>query len=470
MSVGWAHGDFAALPTVVLVEIFEHLSFSDKLQASSTCRAWRECLFHPRFWTTLTIRFSRKRNAWRKAEFLAKKCGRFVRHFTLEFDCTSPQIVQQCIAVLAFLGENRQLASLCLRPTACVVAWPLYPCDGSRCAGNENETIGIYDRFLEVLGQVICTTDHLEHFSLGCLEDLFHHCDGFLTLLSLHQRRSLSQLHLASVKQDPDHYPIPEIHFRHLQQFERLTTLSIDYDYVCDQLLLLLSERGLLSEFGVHVHGLDEQQAVCEGSWLELRRCCPKLRVTITLLHTCEPWGAIKGLLCAAIPLVKFQAFFSDAFQSNVVDLLSAQYAETLEVLAVVSALLASDGGMPRRTFAVRAESPVVMLTWRCHRLSSLKLVGHEIADTELIAIARLRGPKLKELVVPADCVSAGSSGGPYYTELCPADVKNLESEVSLGLQRSWTLTNLQSPVRDELEEVRSYMSSLQELQGYAAT
>ncbi|KAL1431226.1 hypothetical protein MTO96_014604 [Rhipicephalus appendiculatus] len=468
MSVGWAHGDFAALPSVVLVEIYEYLSFRDKLKASSTCRAWRDCLFHPRFWTTLTIRFSRKRNAWRQAEFLAKKCGRFVRHFTLEFDCTSPQIVQQCIAILALLGENRQLASLCLRPTACVVAWPHRLYDASKCSGNENETIAVYDRFLEVIGQVICTSCHLEYFSLGCLEDLFHHSDSFLTLLSLHQRRSLSHLHLASVKEDPDHYPIPEIHFWHLQHFECLSTLSIDYDYICDQLLLLLSERSVLLKLVLHVHGLDDQQTVCEGSWLELSRRCPKLRVTITLLHTCEPWSAIKGLLNAAIPLARFQSYFSDGFRSDVFDLLSAQYAETLEAVAVVSALSGSEG-IPQRTFAVRAESPVVMLAWRCHRLRSLKLVGHEIADFDLIAVARLRGPQLKELVIPADCVSGSSNGGPYYSELRLTDVKHLETEVSLSLQRTWTLTNLQSPVQNEMGEIRSYMRSLQELQGYTS-
>ncbi|KAH7961165.1 hypothetical protein HPB52_004344 [Rhipicephalus sanguineus] len=434
MSVGWAHGDFAALPSVVLVEIYEYLSFRDKLKASSTCRAWRDCLFHPRFWTTLTIRFSRKRNAWRQAEFLAKKCGRFVRHFTLEFDCTSPQIVQQCIAILALLGENRQLASLSLRPTACVVAWPHRLYDASKCSGNESETIAVYDRFLEVIGQVICTSCHLEYFSLGCLEDLFHHSDSFLTLLSLHQRRSLSQLHLASVKEDPDHYPIPEIHFWHLQHFECLSTLSIDYDYVCDQLLLLLSERSVLLKLVLHVHGLDDQQTVCEGSWLELSRRCPKLRVTITLLHTCEPWSAIKGLLNAAIPLARFQSYFSDGFRSDVFDLLSAQYAETLEAVAVVSALS-----------------------------------GHEIADFDLIAVARLRGPQLKELVIPADCVSGSSNGGPYYSELRLTDVKHLETEVSLSLQRTWTLTNLQSPVQNEMGEIRSYMRSLQELQGYTS-
>ncbi|KAH8042534.1 hypothetical protein HPB51_023862 [Rhipicephalus microplus] len=357
MSVGWAHGNFAALPSVVLVEIYEYLSFRDKLKASSTCRAWRDCLFHPRFWTTLTIRLGRKRNAWRQAEFLAKKCGRFVRHFTLEFDCTSPQIVQQCIAVLALLGENRQLTSLCLRPTACVVAWP-------------------------------------------------------------HRL-----------------YDAPNV-----QAMKAKPSLSTT----------------------------DDQQTVCEGSWLELSRRCPKLRVTIALLHTCEPWSAIKGLLNAAIPLAKFQSYFSDGFRSDVLDLLSAQYAETLEAVTVVSALSGIEG-IPQRTFAVRAESPVVMLAWRCHRLRSLKLVGHEIADFDLIAVARLRGPQLKELVIPADCVSGSSIGGPYYSELRLADVEHLETEVSLSLQRTWTLTNRQSPAQNEMGEIRSYMRSIQELQSYTS-
>ncbi|CAN7992814.1 unnamed protein product [Ixodes hexagonus] len=473
MSAGCAvcgnFADFAALPSVVLVEIYKRLSFQDRLRASSTCRAWRDCLFHPRFWTSLTIRLGRKRNNWRRAEFLARKCGRFVRHFTLEFDCSSAQIVSQCIAVLGLLGDNRQLVSLCLCPTACVVAWPLCSCGegGSRvnvCAANENETVAVYDRFLEVIRQVIRTSVFLEHLSLGCLEDLVHQADSLLSLLALHQRR---QLHLASVKEDPDHYPIPEVRLRRLQSLERLSTLSIDYDYVCDQLLLLLGERTQLVSMVLHVHGLDDQQRVCDDSWSELRRRCPQLRVALVLLHTCESLITVRSLLSPALPLRDFQSYYSDGFRGEVLDVLSARYADTLQAVAVVNAL--SEGqSTPRRTFAVRAESPVVMLAWRCHQLSSLRLVGHEIADTDVIAIARLRGPQLKELVVSADCVSE-SSGGPYYSELRSADVRLLESEVSKSLLRTWTLSAIRSPVQNETGETRSYLKTLQELQSYSS-
>uniref|UniRef100_A0A131XUJ6 Putative f-box n=1 Tax=Ixodes ricinus TaxID=34613 RepID=A0A131XUJ6_IXORI len=474
MSAGWAvcgnFADFAALPSVVLVEIYKHLSFEDRLRASSTCRAWRDCLFHPRFWTSLTVRLGRKRNKWRRAEFLARKCGRFVRHFELEFDCSSGQIVSQCIAVLTLLGDNRQLASLSLRPTACVVAWPLCSCGGSRangCAANENETVAVYDRFVEAIRQVIRTSVSLEHLSLGCLEDLVLQSDSLLALLALHQRRSLRQLHLASAKEDPDHYPIPEVRLRRLQSLERLSTLGVDYDYVCDQLLLLLGEQTQLLSLVLHVHGLDDRQRVCDRSWEELRRSCPRLRVTLVLLHTCESLSTVRSVLSPAMPLRDFRSYFSEGFRGEVLDVLSARYAETLQTVAVVNAL--SEGqSTPRRTFAVRAESPVVMLAWRCHQLGCLQLVGHEIADTDVIAIARLRGPQLKELVVPADCVSE-SSGGPYYSELRPADVRLLEAEVSSSLLRTWTLSALRSPAQSETGQTRSYLRTLQQLQSYGS-
>ncbi|EEC16721.1 F-box containing protein, putative, partial [Ixodes scapularis] len=390
MSAGWAvcgnFADFATLPSVVLVEIYKHLSFEDRLRASSTCRAWRDCLFHPRFWTSLTVRLGRKRNKWRRAEFLARKCGRFVRHFELEFDCSSGQIVSQCIAVLTLLGDNRQLASLSLRPTACVLQ--LKPKKG--------QLLAFSPRFVEAIRQVIRTSVSLEHLSLGCLEDLVLQSDSLLALLALHQRR---QLHLASAKEDPDHYPIPEVRLRRLQSLERLSTLGVDYDYVCDQLLLLLGEHTQLLSLVLHVHGLDDHQRVCDRSWAELRRSCPRLRVTLVLLHTCESLSTVRSVLSPAMPLRDFRSYFSEGFRGEVLDVLSARYAETLQTVAVVNAL--SEGqSTPRRTFAVRAESPVVMLAWRCHQLGSLQLVGHEIADTDVIAIARLRGPQLKELVV----------------------------------------------------------------------
>lgn len=421
-------------------------------------------MFHPLFWTRLNIKFCLKKNCWRRAEFLSKKCGRFVRYVTLEFDCTSAIIIQQCITVLNLLGENRQLQTLLLRPTACVVEWPVV----ANGRSNENETSVAYDRFLEAIKQVIRTATHLEHLSLGCLEDLLQHSDHLLALLSLHHRHSLSHLHLASVKDNPDHYPIPEIRLGILSVFDRLRTLSIDYDYVCDHLLLLLADRvAPLSQLVLHVHGLEDgyQKSIKDSSWARLVSSAPQLRVALILLHTCEPWTAVEGLLNPSMPLAEFRSYYCDAFRGEVLDHLWGRYAETLCTVAVVNALTEEEA-VPQRTFSVRAESPVVMLAWRCHRLASLRLVGHEIADTDLIAVARLRGPQLKELHVPLDCVSEGGSGGPFYSELCPTDVKRLEAEVSTSLQRKWTLDAAQSPVEPERGAYRSYLKSLQLLQG----
>lgn len=94
---------------------------------------------------------------------------------------------------------------------------------------------------------------------------------------------------------------------------------------------------------------------------------------------------------------------------------------------------------------------------------------GHEIADTDVIAIARLRGSQLKELMVPADCVSE-SSGGPYYSELRPSDVRLLEAEVSSSLLRTWTLSTLRSPAQSETGQTRSYLRTLQQLQSYGGS
>ena len=46
------HGDYSALPTVVLTKVFSLLSFGDCLRASATCKHWRLSLLHdsPRLW------------------------------------------------------------------------------------------------------------------------------------------------------------------------------------------------------------------------------------------------------------------------------------------------------------------------------------------------------------------------------------------------------------------------------------
>lgn len=63
----------------------------------------------------------------------------------------------------------------------------------------------------------------LEALSLGCSEDLTNHAAEFVELLGQHQARSLRHLRLASVKDDPEFYPLEELHPSLFKPFYKLT-------------------------------------------------------------------------------------------------------------------------------------------------------------------------------------------------------------------------------------------------------
>ncbi|KAK7081412.1 A Receptor for Ubiquitination Targets [Halocaridina rubra] len=90
---------------------------------------------------------------------------------------------------------------------------------------------------------------------------------------------------------------------------------------------------------------------------------------------------------------------------------------------------------------------PLVMLSWKCKNLQHLTLLGYGYAGSDVVAIARLRGTGLKELLIPEDCLEADDSHEIANEE----DVDNIAEDVSAGLSRTWrplTLTELHPCMR----------------------
>lgn len=64
------------LPDVLLLHIYAYLSFSDRLSASSTCKNWREILFHPLNWPH--VRFCFVKDNPDREKFLKLRTGHFL--------------------------------------------------------------------------------------------------------------------------------------------------------------------------------------------------------------------------------------------------------------------------------------------------------------------------------------------------------------------------------------------------------
>lgn len=114
--------DWALLPSVLIVEILSYITQSDRLKASSVCKRWRSCLFHPQLWKRITIRTSQNKRD--SSRFLANACGRFVKECIVKFNSHDIEEVKECMKVLRILLENKNLQVLSVEPSGCHTEWP----------------------------------------------------------------------------------------------------------------------------------------------------------------------------------------------------------------------------------------------------------------------------------------------------------------------------------------------------------
>ncbi|XP_053553809.1 F-box only protein 33 [Bombina bombina] len=75
----------SSLPSELIVHIFSFLPAPDRLRASAACSHWRECLFYPALWPELRLSLRVSLAERPRLEFLMKKCGWFVRELRIEF-------------------------------------------------------------------------------------------------------------------------------------------------------------------------------------------------------------------------------------------------------------------------------------------------------------------------------------------------------------------------------------------------
>ena len=114
--------DWALLPSVLIVEILSYVSQSDRLKASSVCKRWRSCLFHPLLWKTITFESSQSKRD--KSRFLSTACGRFIKECVVKLNSHEVDEVKECLRLLRILAKNKNLQVLCVEPSGCHTEWP----------------------------------------------------------------------------------------------------------------------------------------------------------------------------------------------------------------------------------------------------------------------------------------------------------------------------------------------------------
>ncbi|XP_071448888.1 F-box only protein 33-like [Hetaerina americana] len=416
------HGCWENLPSVILLEIFSYLSHEDKIRASSVCRQWRCTLFHSTFLRSIHFKArTEDLNSLARTRYLSSCFAKKLRNAIVSLDSLNPLCVREVARVLQKLSENSFVRRLILKPSHCRF----------ECPGIEREKLHFIERnIISPLKTIIKHSRELEALSLGCSEELATYSCILLNLLGRFQSRSLRQLHLASVKDDPNNYIILDLDYTLFQPFHMLQVLSLDYDYVSDSLLEIFTKpsNGGLKCLIIHVHGITKHHPnTSNQAWSLFCQYNPLCELRLTLIHSYDAVEILHSdILRPRMPLTHLKAFFCEQVNLATLNLLSVWYYKTLRsvwwVDSFPSALLidAVNEGQP---------DPLVMAAWRCTHLEELVLLGYRCYDADLVAIARLRGPKLKRLdVTEEDIVD--------FLE-CESFI-DLQYEVSQALKRNW--------------------------------
>ncbi|XP_077988918.1 F-box only protein 33-like [Glandiceps talaboti] len=399
--------DWSRLPSVIIVEILTTLPPKDRINASATCSRWRQCLFHPSMWRKLQLSVTNEREC-DKANFLSTRCGNFARNFSLEWSDDSEES-KSALAVLQRLTRNRNLTKLCLQ--ACNSEF-------------DDETL---DGFIDTIEEILRISKKLKYLSFGYIHEL---CDPELLYgLGDNCGTSLTTLHLASLLPDD---PGPGIPPQCLRALRNLRVLSINYDDLSGELFTLLSQpnRAKLRHLLVLADGLENgKPKITNAMWQGLVAYNPQLKVTLSLLSV--PPSEILDILRPSLPLSTLRIMYSGPIPRSTIDFVSTYHSKTLEAVYLHEHIDTDEP--PSLLFPDNegVEDPMVMLAWRCYKVSCLSIIGYEVMDENLIAIARLRGPKLKVLEVHSDYIVDQMTGENGATE-------EVVTQISHSLGKDW--------------------------------
>ncbi|XP_076069822.1 F-box only protein 33 [Oratosquilla oratoria] len=451
------------LPSVILIEILSYLPLSDRISACSTCKSWRPALFHPNFWRKLAFEFkSNEIGQVERSKFLASWGARKLRSCVLHFETISASCLSETDHVLLKLTRNPQVEELVLWPSHCHTFlrgqdrfYYYYQLRNnnnnnnkntiaSRCLPIRRSSYQFIESALESIEEVIINSRNLRTLILGCLQDLTDRIDVLLPILGQYQGSSISTLGAASVKYDPNSYALLDITPDHFTPLTNLQVLSLDYDYVNDRLLSVLTHNHPLRKFVIHVHGIDQtHRGTTDYMWHRFKQQHPQCSLTVNLIHSYDGVEQLSsGLLHPSMPLTHFRAFFCEWIDLAALREMSSWYAGTLCHLMLVDTLNHSGWGIlthARGEEEHDSPDPLVMMAWRCKNLEHLTLYGYSYSGCDVVAIARLRGAGLKELCIPEYCLEVGDSHELAEEE----DIESITEDVSAGLGRNWRPQNL---------------------------
>jgi len=394
--------DYSELPQIVLVEIFSYLNLNDLCSASSTCKLWRQIFYHPKLWSstpyrTLHLTLLDRHHDIYACRYLTTNFLSITRSIDIHFDPTDIQIIKDICQILDTLAcTSRQLKILRFRPTT------------TRCAfaNNEQPLIPLCDKIFHLLKQIIESNLTLETLSFGCWFECLYRIEEIVQTLAQRQPSTIKQLYLASIKNSETQTTNADIFLpsHSFLPFSSLQTLSIDSNYLTNDLLhCFAQQRTPLERLIVHVSEFRSNiPPIDESVWISIGQILPKLRVAVHMLNAHETFRKYSRILRPGMPLSHLRMYFCSSLNVDILCYLSVHYRTTLECLDVIDSV--TEPALRYHNLFRAEPDPLVLLAWQCKKLTSLTILGYEVLEVNLLAIARLR-PQLRVFNVCADCV-----------------------------------------------------------------
>ncbi|XP_049816673.1 F-box only protein 33 isoform X2 [Schistocerca nitens] len=417
-------GSWNHLPSVILLEVFTYLSQKERIRASSTCKQWRGTLFHSSFWPTVHFRLKTKdEDSVLRTRYQLKHFATKLRNATISFDAMDLICVQEAARIIQTLRKNESLRRLSLQPSHCRIEVP------GRFAGDRITFIERH--FMKPLQQLMQNCRSIEFLDLGCLEEICQHASKLTYILGQNHARSLHHLRLASIKDDPECYLLDELPPALFRPFQMLQVLSVDYDYLSDEMLPVISNLGL-RQFIIHVHGVEEDHpGIPDSAWAEFANHNPSCEVHLILIHAYDAVEILDSTIFRpSMPLSFLKVFFCENVNYTALQRISLWYYNTLQSLWWIDSIGATSNSfclVEPSVEPIAQPDPLVMMAWRCTKLKELVFLGYKYYEDDLIAIARLRGSGLQKFEIHAQDI------------LRVSDVPDaLEFEISRELKRTW--------------------------------
>ncbi|KAM4663075.1 F-box only protein 33 [Discoglossus pictus] len=488
----------SSLPSELIVHIFSFLPAQDRLRASAACSHWRECLFYPALWPELRLSLRVSLAERPRLEFLMKKCGWFVRELRVEFAAENYMSSSSFMSSSSCSSTAVDSAVTSPNSSCCCATSTDGPPEAAEAAGPEGDTGCEGDappssRWLDVLRTylelVLCVLSsirnnrNLQKLSLfgdisilqqngtitnaylnkvdpggkkiTQIQQLFEEilgnsrqlkwlsCGFMLEIVTPTSLSSLSN----PIANTIEHLSLLDNHTPanttlitavELERFVNLRSLALDFcDFTSEMARVLANNHVPLHRLSLLVHNISLKNKTLDKmpddeDWKALTRNSTNLRVYMMAFDVKS--DDLLRILKPSIPLerIHFDSYIT-CVSGAVVDLISRQY-DTFLTHFILMNDVNDMSGFPDLSDN-RNEDPLVLLAWRCMRLSLLAVHGYTVWAHNLIAIARLRGSDLKMLEVTEESIDFDQS------ELADQDVDpvhNLIEQVSLGLGRPW--------------------------------